>query len=208
MQTFEQLWAYFREEAILSLVEQGYFSQKSFLPADLLDFLAGRSQLLAEKNLFKEAAIGKGTLKTKDESIRSDEIRWIDEKDLSFDAVQSFLSPLVKLVRQELFLPVKRFESHFAHYPVGSFYKRHRDRHKNSPSRLLTCVVYLSDMDEADGGELVLYPDNGASVKIQPKAGKLVLFKSELEHEVLLARKDRWSLCSWLRDDIDNVISI
>ncbi|MEC9281768.1 MAG: 2OG-Fe(II) oxygenase [Bdellovibrionota bacterium] len=208
MQTFEQLWASFREEAVLSLVEQGYFSQNAFLPADLLDFLAGRAQLLAEKDLFREAAIGKGLIKTKNESIRSDEIRWIDERDLSYEHVNGFLSPLIDMVKRELFLPIKRFESHFAHYPVGSLYKRHSDRHKNSPSRLLTCVIYLTDMEDGDGGELVIYPEKGSNVKIQPKAGKLVLFKSELEHEVLLARKDRWSLCSWLRDDIDSVISL
>lgn len=208
MKTFDPLWSSFREELVLSLVEQGYFSQNAFLPVDFLDFLAGRSRLLAEKDLFKEASIGKGAIKTQNEAIRSDQIRWIDEGDLTYSSIQEFLTPLIQIAREDLFLPIKRSESHFAHYSEGSFYKRHSDRHKNSPSRLLTCVIYLSDLEPSEGGELVIYPENSSRVKIHPRAGKIVLFKSELEHEVLLARKDRWSLCSWLREDIDNVVSL
>lgn len=52
------------------------------------------------------------------------------------------------------------FESHFAHYAPGAFYKTHVDAFKGQANRVLSVVYYLNEAWGAkDGGEMVLYSD-------------------------------------------------
>jgi len=96
-------------------------------------------------------------------------------------------------------------ESHFAHYRTGDFYRRHLDAFKGEENRVLSVVAYLNpDWSEEDGGELVLYPERGgaAELRVTPAQGTLVLFLSEhFEHEVLPARRDRFSIAGWFRQN-------
>ncbi|MCB0379146.1 MAG: 2OG-Fe(II) oxygenase [Bdellovibrionales bacterium] len=155
------------------------------------------------QGLFHEASIGKGAFKNQQSQVRSDQIAWIDPEDQPYyKIVDDLFGGLLELARSQLFLPVKRFECHFAKYEEGNLYQRHKDRHKHNPSRLLTAVLYLSSLLPDEGGTLVLYHGNGESSKIHPQQGTLVVFDSGLEHEVELAKKNRWSLTGWLRDDI------
>ena len=61
-------------------------------------------------------------------------------------------------------------------------------------------VTYLNDdWKLEDGGELVLYFEEGERI-IHPEGGKVVFFKSdEIEHEVKAARRDRLSIAGWLK---------
>ncbi len=156
-----------------------------------------------KKHLFKEATIGKGSHKSLSRKIRGDQISWLqsyDEND--FEAFFSLLNQIQKKSRRELYLPLKRFEAHLSFYQKGTHYLRHKDRHQNSPSRLLSLVFYLNDWRKEDAGELILYTDESKQV-IDPKGNRLVVFKSELEHEVVTAHKMRKSFTAWFRDDID-----
>ena len=57
--------------------------------------------------------------------------------------------------------------------------------------------------DENDGGELVIYDeDNNFLKKVIPQANTLVIFLSDkFPHEVLPAKKRRFSIAGWFRID-------
>jgi SM-20-related protein len=63
--------------------------------------------------------------------------------------------------------------------------------------------LYLNDdWGEHDGGELLIYPQRGDSPpeRIMPGNGVLLVFLSErVVHEVLPARRDRFSIAGWFR---------
>ena len=64
---------------------------------------------------------------------------------------------------------------------------------------MLSLVAYLNDdWSVADGGALRLHLDDGA-VDIAPLGGTAVCFRSELEHEVLPATRERLSIAAWFR---------
>jgi SM-20-related protein len=70
------------------------------------------------------------------------------------------------------------------------------------PQRVLSSVVYLNpNWDIADGGELVLYDTTDSELtRVQPLAGTAVFFMSEeFPHEVLPARRERYSIAGWFR---------
>lgn len=108
-------------------------------------------------------------------------------------------------MNRALFLGLESYESHYAHYPDGSFYKKHFDvlRKNNalSNTRLLTHVLYLTpEWKEGDGGELVMYKDEEVIEKIAPLFGVMTLFLSEqFLHEVLPSQTDRYSIATWFK---------
>ena len=156
---------------------------------------------------FKKAGIGTSNQFQIDNSIRGDEIKWLDEDNLSA-ANQVYIDQIEAMMRyfnRTLFLSLKDFECHFAHYPAGAFYKRHLDLLQLSDHRKLSFVLYLNpNWKQGDGGELLLYlNENGTekTVTVDPMLGRLVVFRSEiLEHEVALAHKSRYSITGWMLD--------
>lgn len=170
---------------------------------DCLDVL----QENKEEGNFKKAGIGTLGMHQIDKTIRGDEIKWLDNLNLS-PASQVYMDQVGAMMRyfnRTLFLSLKDFECHFAHYPSGTFYKRHLDLLKLSDHRKLSFVFYLNpNWKEGDGGELLLYlQENGEekTVTVNPILGRLVVFRSEiLEHEVALAHKSRHSITGWMLD--------
>ena len=93
-----------------------------------------------------------------------------------------------------------RFEAHVAIYPPGTGYTRHADRFARDPRRALSTVLYLNeDWQPGDGGALRIHLGGGAWRDLEPRGGTLVIFASELEHEVLPARRERLSLAGWFK---------
>ena len=76
-------------------------------------------------------------------------------------------------------------------------YRRHRDRSPSCPARQLTMICYLNpDWSEEDAGNLCIYSNNkggGNGTSIAPQGGRLVVFDSGLEHQVLPTLADRYS---------------
>lgn len=69
---------------------------------------------------------------------------------------------------------------------------------------MVTTVYYLNDeWGEDDGGELIVYDKNNNFLqKVIPEANTLVVFMSEnFPHEVLAAKKRRYSIAGWFRID-------
>ena len=149
---------------------------------------------------FKPAKISKGLSKTENIEIRSDKNIWLDNHNNKFQPLWTLLDKISDSLKRDLYLPIKRYESQLALYSAGDFYKRHMDKHKLMPSRLISSVFYLSPWDKNFGGELVIYKNK--PVTIFPQKNSLILFLSELEHEVLPTQADRKSITSWFRDDI------
>lgn len=181
----------------------GAFLFKNFLTKPEAQKLLAWARELEQGGQFKPAAIGKNELKQQNSEVRSDEICWLDRTDREeSEMVFQIFSDLMLMGKRELLLPIKRFECHFAKYETGNRYLPHRDRHKKNPSRLLTCVLYLNDLSDEDGGTLVIYGNDGEKALVQPEAGTLVFFDSHLLHEVKPAFQPRWSLTGWMRDDL------
>lgn len=161
-----------------------------------------------DNNRFAPAGIGRSSDHVHNPFVRRDRIRWIEgdtEAELQWLAwsarLQSFLN-------RQLFLGLFSFESHFAHYQPGDFYRKHVDAFRpdgteRGARRVLSLVTYLNPgWQLADGGELAIYDDQGAQVihKVMPAYGTVVVFLStEVPHEVLPANRDRYSIAGWFR---------
>lgn len=169
---------------------------------DLLATGALREQLLElESNgALQPASIGRGQAVGLHSDIRGDATRWIDDE--SGIAAASFLGLLNGMriqLNRRLFLGLEEVEAHFACYPVGTFYGRHRDRFRDSDARVLSVVTYLNpDWLPEHGGALRLYLESGP-VDVLPREGVTVCFLSEIDHEVLPATRKRMSIAGWMR---------
>jgi SM-20-related protein len=181
--------------------EDGYWICDDVFTNDSLESLL--SSFESKREFLRPALIGKRSEKTQADEIRNDQITWLKGDEEGFSPVWILLDMVNSKARSELFLPIKRFEAHISLYPPGHFYKRHKDKHQKSPSRLISSVLYFNRWSLEDAGELVIYKPDGEEIKIEPTLNKVIFFKSELEHEVLPAFKERRSLTAWLRDDLD-----
>jgi SM-20-related protein len=146
---------------------------------------------------FREAQVGRGDA-TK--GIRSDETCWLDRG--TQNLAQAKLWKKIDLLKQAfnrgLFLGLTDFQGHYASYPEGGSYQRHRDCHRSDSNRVVSLIIYLNrDWVSADGGRLRVYADESFQ-DVDPVGGTLVCFMSrESEHEVLISHKRRASFTGW-----------
>jgi SM-20-related protein len=160
------------------------------------------------------AAIGHHGLHGHHAGIRGDSTLWLDDPRCGAASWQllATLDDLRDALNRRLFQGLAEVEAHYAIYPPGTGYARHRDRFRDNDvnasaasSRILSLVCYLNDdWRETDGGALRLYldpgaPGDGAVVDVWPLAGSSICFLSELEHEVLPATRERLSIAAWFR---------
>jgi SM-20-related protein len=186
------------------LAQDGYGLIDHFLSDEEIDLFIERFRDLDEEGSFKKAGIGKMEQFTVDRSIRGDYIRWIDPQDMTAvtAAYVSRVRQMMAFLNRSLFLGIKDFEAHFAMYPEGTFYKRHADRFYKNPHRVISMVCYMNKgWQAADGGQLRMFLDK-REVDIAPLPGRLACFRSEIEHEVLLTHKPRYSITGWMLDQI------
>ncbi|MCE2596206.1 2OG-Fe(II) oxygenase [Motilimonas cestriensis] len=156
---------------------------------------------------FSAAGIGRQKDHMQNNFVRRDEIHWIDGKTPAEQAWLDWNYRLQHFLNRRLFLGLFSYESHFAHYRPGAFYKKHMDAFRGEANRVLTTVFYLNpSWTTEDGGELVLYPEhdpdnqNAQLAKVMPTFGTMVIFLSEeFPHEVLPAMRDRYSIAGWFR---------
>ncbi|WP_243748727.1 2OG-Fe(II) oxygenase [Pseudomaricurvus alcaniphilus] len=184
------------------LLEKGYSINPAMLPAALADTLWQHLQTMPGQK-FDSAGIGRQQQHTLNNFVRSDEISWINGESTAGSAWLQWAAELQLYLNRRLFLGLFSFESHFAHYAPGDFYKRHLDAFKGEANRVLSLVVYLNPgWQPEDGGELVLYGEAIAArgIKVTPGYATVVAFLSEeFPHEVLPAARDRYSIAGWFR---------
>ncbi len=184
------------------IARQGYSVQPNALPDELSHALLMHCHQL-QSTQFEEAGTGRGQAYLRNEFVRKDEICWIHgDSDAGRQWLQ-WCEQLRQALNQALFLGLFSFESHFAHYRPGDFYKRHVDAFKGQANRMLSVVVYLNPgWTQNCGGELVVYQNeqDQTGLKVTPLMGTIVAFLSEdFPHEVLPAARDRYSIAGWYR---------
>jgi SM-20-related protein len=184
------------------LVAKGYSIQPSAVPLPVLHCL-NRYLETVETSSFLQARVGRSQETVRNQFVRSNKVSWIEETEAATQPWRVWAEGLQNYLNRHLFLGLASFESHFTLYEQGDFYKRHLDVFKGCRNRVVSMVTYLNEGWLPDqGGELVLYPPAGASVKVTPAQGTLVLFMSEeIPHEVLVTGRRRYGVAGWFRVD-------
>jgi len=168
-----------------------------------LPWLALRDEALAlqREGRLHPAATGHGGGR-RETGLRGDATAWIDPLACAPATARwwSAMEALRIALNRRLLLGMESLEAHFACYPPGAGYARHRDRFADDDARVLSLACYLNpDWPDDAGGALRLHLPGGAR-DIAPLPGFVVLFLSdEVEHEVLPATRDRWSIAGWFR---------
>jgi SM-20-related protein len=191
------------EKIATGLASDGYCVCTSLLPESWVINLRNFAKQERNQGAFQNAGIGKLHHFTVDKNIRGDTILWVED-DFSNDYlnhISKFIDDLRLYLNRTCYLGLRDYEMHLAVYPTGSFYKRHADRFKLNAHRHISFVFYLNpDWREGDGGELKIYLPDGSETTVKPEGGTLIVFRSELEHEVLQANAARYSLTGWMLD--------
>ena len=194
----EQVIAYICEQLTIT----GYCVVSDFLPGLVINALYLEASSDVRLN-FKQAAIGREQLQQVNTSVRSDSIAWINGQSESQRLFLKLMENLRIEINRRLFMGLFDYESHYAHYGPGDFYKRHVDAFKGNSNRLLSSVVYLNaDWVNADEGELLMFHDEQVSpfLIVEPIFNQCIIFLSEqFPHEVRAAKRDRYSIAGWFR---------
>lgn len=185
---------------IQSLMDKGFGSVDTWLTSSEIQGLREELKSRHHDQQFELAGIGKQFNYQTETAIRRDQILWLDRalvrpaENRFFEIVDGFSDYL----NRTTYSGIRNSEFHYAMYEPGAFYKRHSDQFKNDNSRMFSMVLYLHESwTDGDGGELRLYHDQ--EVDIQPLPGRLVVFDSRIEHEVLTSKCVRMSLTGWLK---------
>ena len=191
------------ERVCAAIAAEGLAIEPGFLPPASVASLAAEARRLDAAGRFRAAGIGRGERRVERGDIRGDRILWLDEG-THVAAERAALDLFEKLrlaLNRELFLGLFSFEGHYALYPPGARYRRHRDRFRDDDARVLSCALYLNAAwREADGGALRIYLQGGATRDVPPLGGTLACFLADrYEHEVLPAMRERLALTGWFR---------
>lgn len=191
------------ERICTAIAEHGWCVEPDFLTAYDIAALAADARRRDDAGLLRAAGVGRGAKRIESTGTRGDRIAWLDDDDPepALHSVRAALESLRCALNASLFLGLASFEAHYALYPAGAFYRRHRDRFRDDDARVISCVLYLNEnWKSGDGGELRVHLPDGAWRDILPSGGTLVAFVSErFEHEVLPARRERLALTGWFR---------
>lgn len=184
------------------LATQGWSLLPGFADQTLTAELAQECRARVKNGALSPARVGRGAGQEIREAIRGDQIEWLEPgQSAPTDAYLQLIDGLRLALNQQLFLGLDSYESHFAFYPAGAFYKKHLDRFRDDDRRTVSVVLYLNEQWQDDfGGELRLYLPDGETRDVRPEAGSLVVFMSaDMPHEVLPATRERLSLAGWFR---------
>lgn len=184
-----------------ALADQSWLSTENLFDKNLLNDLLGELTRHEKSALLNTASTGRLDGKTLSR-LRGDSTLWLDDPRCG-EASKKFLDALNILrkdLNHSLLLGLESIEAHYAVYPAGAAYARHRDRFRDDDARVLSLVCYLNtEWPVGAGGELRLHLPEGHH-DIAPNMGTSVIFLSdEIEHEVLPATQTRYSIAAWFR---------
>lgn len=183
-----------------AIERDGYCVIPAGMPSDMVLPLA--VQAWKQMDEFEAAKVGRGRDIIENNFVRRDKIAWIDGETAAEKVWMAWAERLRIYLNRRLMLGLFSYESHFAHYECGDFYRKHYDAFRGEANRVLSTVLYLnSGWAPDDGGELEIFDaDDRSLVKVTPLLGTLVVFLSEeFPHEVLPAQRDRFSIAGWFR---------
>ncbi len=185
------------------LASKGYCILDNYLDEEHYQGLYHSANTLLSQDVFLRAKVGPSDSSVLHKEIRTDEIYWLDEVNNN-PFVKAYLDKIHTLrqtLNQAFFLSMTEFESHFAIYQAGSFYKKHVDQFKTNNNRKISCVYYLNPQwDNSLGGMLKLYDTQEILLQeILPCKNRFVCFDSALPHEVTTAHQIRYSITGWIK---------
>ncbi len=193
-------------EAIIDRIAQaikttGIITLPDCLPLALGDALRERIARVADEA--RRAGVGRGQGHTRDDAVRTDGILWLNPDHPAEAAYLVWMEQLRLGLNRRLFLGLFDYESHFAVYGPGAYYRKHLDAFQGTTNRILTTVFYLNPgWSPTDGGELLVYAPEGEGVleSVRPDFGKMVIFLSDtFPHEVTVTHRKRYSIAGWFR---------
>jgi len=181
----------------------GYVVVQNFLDDAACAALVAECRDLHAGQRLHAAAVGRGATRAERHRIRGDHTAWFEPSALT-PAQARYWRRMDRLrvgLNHALLLGLDELEAHYALYPPGTGYAKHRDRFRDDDARILSSVLYLNrDWHSEDGGQLRLHLPQNPHMDIYPAAATLVLFLSaEFEHEVLPATRERLSVAGWFR---------
>ena len=134
--------------------------------------------------------------------IRGDKIRWINDNFLAGCYYLQSIDQLSSSLNRALYTGIRHVEAHYACYPLGFGYQWHSDNPVGRDERVISAVFYLNDDWSADDGGAVEIIDNyGVHHEVMPVANRLIIFNSNLQHQVQTAHRQRYSIATWMRRD-------
>ena len=148
----------------------------------------------------KNKGLIQGTTKNKSNA-RSSKITWLFSDD-DLEWVFKRITDIVLNLNNRFF----QFDIHglneglqFTNYKAPSDkYKKHTDRSLNFIIRKLSISIQLTNPEEYDGGDLILYEESKGT-EMKKEQGTLVIFPSFIMHEVKPVTKgERNSLVTWV----------
>ena len=205
--------AHLPETALLDLQARHFAVVPSFLTPSTVRAVRADMSRLAEAGKFEEAGVGSGdSNRVAVEQRRCSTCHlYPDEAAAELcgagdDVARQQLYDAIDSIRDSLSefddRPLVKTEGLYLDYPLGGFFKRHIDAAPpglglDQEWRRYSYLLYLNDVQR--GGELRLYTDESDGfVEVQPRAGTLVVFRSDLvEHEALETRQPRVAVAGW-----------
>jgi SM-20-related protein len=178
------------------LADAGWVALDNALPDELFLALCQESVAI---NDYQTAGLVQGGQQIQ---IRSDQTRWLASTDLAGQGYLTALASLSEWLNRCLYSGIRHAEAHYACYQTGQFYAIHRDNPIGSNVRAVSTVLYLNQTWNTDwGGQLRIEDRQGMWHQVDPIANRLMVFDSDLRHEVLPATHTRRSIAGWLRRD-------
>lgn len=185
------------------ICKQGYHIIDAFLAEPEHQALSNTIHTLYQQGQLNQARIGRASQTQQNNLIRNDAISWLEEgsPDPATQAYFKKTHELAYILNQSLYLGLSVFESHFAAYAPGSYYKKHIDQFASTQDRKISCVYYLNQHWEPQyGGELKLYNTHNELIySLLPQGNRFICFNSELPHEVCLTHVPRFSIAGWMK---------
>lgn len=186
------------------LAEDAWAVIPNFLSPNLVLALREDLQERQAAGEFKKAGVGKGKKYRLDADIRADSVLWLDADTATPVQKKLFakIEELRETINKELFLGLSGFEGHYASYPRGGRYERHKDTFHQDDNRSMSFVLYLNERWQSEwGGQLRLFEAKAPTKiakEVEPRGGTLALFmSSEIEHEVVASGMERLSFTGW-----------
>jgi SM-20-related protein len=188
------------------VADVGWCIAPGFIDASHADALRGIAIARRDAGEFRPARVGRAAGATDAPDLRGDSIRWLEPDDPASAArdVLARFDALRAALNRSLYLGLDSLEAHLACYPPGARYGVHVDRFRDDDARAVSVVLYLNDAwTDDDGGSLRLYLERAGEspwTDVRPDGGTLAVFLADrFAHEVLPARRERYSLTGWFR---------
>ena len=180
-----------------AIAQSGWAVLTNAIPSSLAK---GLHQVATEVVDYKTARVGRNKTHHENRFVRRDVTSWITGNGPAEAAWLRWTNQLRRHLNHSLFLGLEHFESHFAMYRPGTFYRRHLDTFSGEENRKLSLILYLNpSWLPSHGGELVIFDHNNrALVSVAPEMATLAVFLSEYHpHEVLPTYANRYSIAGW-----------